>query len=246
MPCDSSTQLNSHVSWVSILVPNFNQVPEQHWHKWNSNTKPFIPHCNAPKNVTHSKSTFHLKAKTLQHQYVTSGCFRSSNGWTLWLWMDTSLLLRYQRNRGQARQAPQRVQHKSCCWWPERRRLAKEGPLPGLRHSHLSLFLPDCIVNRGLKGGRQKRCLVQAVLSSVEGCSEWVLLLFLLFFCGRGWRRHWGRQRDGWALGHHCFCGWRCAWMEDVLPLSLDGPQKLGLGVGWAQGGVQGDLIMNL
>lgn len=185
VPCDSSSQLNSHVSWVSILVPNFNQVPEQHWHKWNSNTKPFIPHCNAAKNVTHSKSTFHLKAKTLQHQYVTSGRFRFSNGQTVWLWMDTSPLLWYQRNRGQTRQAPQRVQHKSFCWWPERRRPAKEGPLPGLRHSHLSLFLPDCIVNRGLKGGRQKRCLVQAVLSSMEVCSEWVLLLFLLFLWER-------------------------------------------------------------
>lgn len=110
------------------------------------------------------------------------GHFRSSNGWSAWLWMDTSLLLGYQRNRGQARQAPPRVQHKNCCWWPEQSGPAKEGPLPRLRHSHLSLSLPDCIVKRGLKGGRQKHCLVQAVLSSMEGCSEWVLLLFLLFF----------------------------------------------------------------
>lgn len=161
--------------------------------------------------------------------------------------MDTSLLLRYQRNRGQARQTPQRVQHKNCCWWPEQSGPAKEGPLPRLGHSHLSLFLPCCIVNRGLKGGRQKRCLVQAVLSSMEGCSEWVLLLFLLFFfVGEGGGGTGGRQRDGWALGHHCFCGWRCVWMEDVLPLSLHGPQKLGLGVWWVQGGVQGDLIIGL
>lgn len=174
------------------------------------------------------------------------GRFRSSNGQTVWLWMDTSLLLRYQRNRGQARQAPQRVQHKSCCWWPERRGPAKEGPLLGLGHSHLSLFLPGCIVNRGLKGGRQKRCLVQAVLSSMEGCSEWVLLLFLLF-CGRGWRRH--RGAAAWRMGFWvttafvdggvCLNGGRAA----SLPAC---PPKDGVGVGWVKGGVQGDLIMDL
>lgn len=158
------------------------------------------------------------------------GRFRSSNGRTVWLWMDTSLLLGYQRNRGQARQTPQRVQHKSCCWWPERRGLAKEGLLPGLRHSHVSLFLLGCIVNRGLKGGRQKRCLVQAVLSSMEGCLEWVLLLFLLF-CKRGWQRHWGggSVTDGlwvttaFVVGGVCLNGGRAA----SLPAW---PKKMGLG----------------
>lgn len=138
------------------------------------------------------------------------GRFRSSNGRSVWLWMDTSLLLRYQQNRGQARQAPWRVQHKNCCWWPEQSGLAKEGPLPRPGHSHLSLFLPGCIVNRGLKGGTQKRCLVQAVLSSMEGCLEWELLLFLLFLWERVAEALGGRQHDGWALGHHSFCGWRC------------------------------------
>lgn len=109
------------------------------------------------------------------------------------------------------------------------------GRVPGLEPDP-PISLCSCLLVLWMGGRRwagQKRCMVQAVFSSVQGCSDWARLQVLLFSVG------WGRWRDGWALGHQRFCrvrlnGRRAA---SFLAWPLEGEVRGWQGARWGAGG---------
>ncbi len=138
------------------------------------------------------------------------GHFGCSKGQPLWLWMDTSLLLWYQRDGGQALPTPLRAPHKRCCWWPERRGLVRAGPVPQPRHSLFSLF---CLVTlcRGPGWGRTKGSRWPGGSDSMWRCLECVLPQNPLLFWGEG-----GRGLGSWGGG-----GWVSVWRMGCGLLAL-------------------------
>ncbi len=166
------------------------------------------------------------------------GHFECSKGQPLWLWMDTSLLLWYQRNGGQALPTPLRAPHKRCCWWPERRGLVRASPVPQPRHSLFSLF---CLVTlcRGPGRGRTKGSRFRFYLKVFGVCATPKPSLVL----GRGWPRtgELGRRgvgvsvTDGLRVVGAFVDGGDCL-NRDVLPTSL----CVSAAWGWVCGGCNG------
>lgn len=176
------------------------------------------------------------------------GHFGCSKGQPLWLWMDTSLLLWYQRNGGQALPTPLRASHKRCCWWPERRGLVRAGPVPQPRHSLFSLFLPGYIVQGARPGQDKRRAAGRAVRVPCEGV--WSVCYPKTLSCfGERVAADWGVAEGGWVSVWRMGCGllvllWMavCVWIGTCcLPLCAFLEPEAG-----CVAGVTGDLIKEL